>query len=524
MKSLFITTLVSLSFVINYAQDSFISNDIENSTPTFSESRDVYIVTPTAINTKQAEIGCAFFMNKYIMYSSRKTGAIGAGKDSSTKLPYNSLYCNYVDKNGNLSKPYFFASVLDSKGNEGSLTFSPNQKTIYYTKSKVDNSQHYQLYKSIFDEKCKCKWIEELPAPFNSPDYSIENPVVSPDGKQLYFSSNMPGGYGGYDLYVADIDTYGLPVNPVNLGKKINTANDEKFPYVSAEKEFYFSSNGHAGYGGLDVFVVKITKRDFATPLNLGKTINTPADEVAFILSSKHSGYVSSNRTNGLGDFDIYRFDLQKSPTTIKGNAVERQSKIVLPNTAVFLLNEDGEEVAKQTTSETGSYSFDIDPLENHFITAKKEGYLDFRKPFVVNAQNIDTFFSIELDQKEAEIVEVNDKKIIAIENIYFDYNKAQIKKESTLSLNKIFTVLNENPDMNISINAHTDSRGSATYNLILSEKRAFEAKQYLIKKGISQNRILSKGYGENESISNCKENCTETQYSTDRRVEFIIK
>jgi outer membrane protein OmpA-like peptidoglycan-associated protein len=524
IKKLFLTVLFSLLYTTNYAQDSFIASDNENYTNTFAESNDLYLVIPTAVNSKQSEVGCAFFMNKYIMYSSRRTGAIGAGKDSNTNLPYNALYCNNVDKNGNLSKPYFFASILDSKGNEGSLTFSPNQKTIYYTKSKVDNSENYQLYKSVFDEECKCKWIEELPVSFNSTDYSIENPAISTDGKILYFSSNMPGGYGGYDLYAADINADGLPVNPVNLGQNINTTRDEKFPYVSPEKEFYFSSNGHYGYGGLDVFVAKITKKDYRAPLNLGKTINTAADEIAFILATKHNGYVTSNRTNGQGDFDIYRFDVQKTPTTIKGNTIEKYSKIVLPNTTVTLLNEDGEEVVKQTTTETGSNSFDIDPLENYSITAKKEGYLDFGKPVNVRSGNTNTFFNIELDQKTAEIVEVDNKKLIAIENIYFDYNKAQIKKESTLSLNKIYTVLQENPAMKISINAHTDSRGSDKYNLILSEKRAFEAKQYLIKKGISQDRIESNGFGENESISSCKENCSEAQYTTDRRVEFIIK
>lgn len=524
IKKLFLTAIFSVTYTANYGQDSIIANELENTAIAFAESKDIYVVTPTAINSKQAEIGSAFFMNKYIMYSSRKTGAIGTGKDSNTNLPYSALYCNQVDKNGNLSRPYFFASILDSKGNEGSVTFSPNEKIIYYTKSKVDNTKNYQLYKSIFDEECKCKWIEEIAAPFNSTEYSIENPVVSTDGKKLYFSSNMSGGYGGYDLYVADINSDGIPLNPVNLGQRINTANDEKFPYVSPEKEIYFSSNGHNGYGGLDIFVSKITKKNFGIPLNLGRTINTGADEIAFILGSKRYGYVTSNRNDGKGDFDIYRFDRQKTPTSIKGNTIEKQSKIALPNTIVSLFNEDGEEVTQQTTDEMGSYTFEVNPLENYSVLARKDGYLDFGKPVDLRTDNANIFFNIELDQKDAEIKEVNNTKIIAIENIYFDYNKAQIKKESTLSLNKIFTVLSENPDMKISINAHTDSRGSEKYNLILSEKRAFEARQYLLQKGISEDRIAYKGYGKNQSISNCKENCTEAQYSADRRVEFIIE
>lgn len=504
------------------AQDSFIpTNDLENTSFATSvlELNDKYDIISTGINSTLSEIGATFFMDKYIMYSSRKTGAIGAGRDANTGNPYNSLYCLNIDKTGNLSHPYFFASVLNEKGNEGGITFSPDQKTVYYTNSTPENTSNYQLYKATFDEECRCSnaWIKKEAISFNNASYSIENPCVSSDGKKIYFSSNMPGGFGGYDLYVAEIDKNGMPLNPKNLGSDINTSNDEKFPYASPEKELFFSSNGHSGYGGHDVFVSRIRKNSFSAPLNLGKTINTSADEVAFILASRKKGYLTSNRNQGLGSYDIYRFELQKNASSLRGLATEKQSKIVLPNTKISLVDIEGNEVATQTTNENGAFNFEVTPLESYTIVANKEGYLDFSLPVIMPIGNTNTM--VELDQKKAEVTATN----IVVENIYFDYNKASLKKESTLSLNKIYDVLMANPKMKITINAHTDSRGSDNYNLVLSDKRAVSALQYLIKKGIDKSRIAAKGYGETMPLSHCNSNCSEKEFETDRRIEFVI-
>lgn len=517
-KTTFSIVLLFLFNVIN-AQDSFLPDTtIEiNKTKSISELKDIYNVGTTDVNTKQSEIGSTFFMNKYIMYSSRRTGAIGAGKDSETNLPYNSLYCMSIDKNGNLSKPYFFASVLDSKGNEGGLTFSPNEKIVYYTKSDEKNQKNFQLYKRIFDEECRCTWIQESAVNFNSSDYSIENPRVSPDGKKLYFASNMPGGFGGFDLYVADIDENNMPVNPKNLGNTINTSGDEKFPYVSNEKELYFSSTGHEGYGNFDVFVSRIKKNSYSSPLNLGKTINSNANDIAFILASKNKGYITSDKATGLGSYDIYMFDLQKNIIKIEGKTIEEKSKIALPNTTITLVDDEGQEISSQKSSPEGNYSFEVTPIENYSIVTKKEGYLDSSKPF--STDNNNSILTIEMQQKKAEVTET----AIVIENIYFEYNKATLKLESTLSLNKIVEVLASNPDMKIAVNAHTDTRGGDKYNMILSEKRANEAKKYLIKKGINSSRLIAKGFGKTQPLSNCGNNCSEIEFDADRRIEFVI-
>lgn len=520
MKNSILLTISLLISNIIFAQDSFIkSEDSETAiTSNFDEAKDLYTVVATAINTKLSDIGSTFFKGKYIMYSSRKTGAIAAGRDENTNNPYNGLYCLNMDRTGNLSRPSFFAYALDTKGNEGGLAFSPDEQTVYYTKSAEGNSLNYQLYKSTFDN-IKYTWINEVAIGFNNVSYSIENPSLSPDGKKIYFSSNMPGGFGGFDIYVAEINTNGIPVNPINLGQVINTNKDEKFAYASpTNKEIYFSSNGHNGYGGQDIFISKIKATRYKTPLNLGKTINTTADEVAFILATKNSGYVTSNRAKSTGLYDIYHFELQKIALTLKGLVTERQSQIVLPNTKISLVDENGKEVVTQMSSNNGSYNFEVDPLENYTIVAKKDGYLNFELPVIT--ANGNSTANIELNQRKAEIKE----NTIAIENIYFDFNKATVKTESTLSLNKILEVLNENSEMKIVINAHTDSRGSDKYNMILSDKRAQETKKYLIAKGINSDRLEAKGYGETKPLCNCKTDCSEAQFDADRRIEFVIR
>lgn len=519
MKKVFFSVFLITVFQFLNAQEHFSNTNNESGLGSFVELNDKYLITPTGINSKLSDIGSTIFMNKYIMYSSRKTGAIGAGRDENTNNPYNALYCMNVDKNGSLSHPYFFASVLDGNGNEGGLAFSPDQKTVYYTKSEAENSKNFQLYKRIFDEECRCTWKQEEAVVFNSVNYSIENPSVSPDGKKMYFSSNMPGGFGGFDLYVADINDKGMPVNPKNLGLQINTSADETFPYVSpTNRELYFSSNGHLGYGNQDVFMTRIKKDYYAEPVNLGKTINTNLDDVAFIFISKNKGFITSNRSSSLGSYDIYKFDLQLQPVVLSGIAFEKNSKIALPNTEIALLDEEGNVVEKTKTNENGGFKFEnVNPLDVYTIQAEKDGYNEVKIPIQTKAEN--TVSNVELEQKKA-VVTFN---AIVIENIFFDFNKASVKTESTLSLNKIYEVLVANPDMKIIIKAHTDTRGSDKYNMILSEKRAQSALNYLIKKGIDADRISAKGYGETQPLSNCGNNCTEKQFDADRRVEFEI-
>ena len=207
----------------------------------------------------------------------------------------------------------------------------------------------------------------------------------------------------------------------------------------------------------------------------------------------------------------------KKNIIKIEGKTIEEKSKIALPNTTITLVDGEGQEISSQKSSPEGNYSFEVTPIENYSIITKKEGYLDSSNSF--STDNKSSILTIEMQQKKAEITD----NTIIIENIYFDYNKASLKQESTLSLNKIVEVLTANPEMKIAVNAHTDNRGSDKYNMILSEKRANEAKKYLIKKGIDTSRLSAKGFGKTKPISNCGNNCSEIDFDADRRIEFVI-
>ena len=271
-----------------------------------------YPTNTSEINTKYSEFPSAVFKNKLIITSSKKIGGLGNGKDKLTNEPYFELFCLDISGSGELSNPLFFSRTLNTKHNEGMVSFSPKDKTIYFSRSLRDNSKNYQLYKANLNVFSKEIWINQKRLSKNA-NHSIENPRVSPDGKKLYFSSNLPGSIGGYDLYVSDILSDGTIGTPKNLGDTINTALDDKYPFLSEDgTQLYFSSQGHNSIGGFDIFVSQIKDGSYQTPIHLEENINTPYDEVAFILINNNGqGYFSSNKPGGKGSFDIYSFYLK---------------------------------------------------------------------------------------------------------------------------------------------------------------------------------------------------------------------
>ncbi len=520
----------SLSFGQDSSEDLFTENLINEFN--LSDSEDVidangfdYTTMDAGTNTKYSEFGSGFFMNKFIMVSSKKLGGL-AKVDKNTNEGFKNLFCLDMKEDGSLKLPLLFSRIINTKGNEGQISFSPDEKTMYFTRASLDNSLVYKLYKVTLEEDSHGNWINQELLDVNGEGYSIENPYVNKTGDKLYFSSNMPGGMGGYDLYVSNIKTDGSIESPINLGNKINTENDDKYPTLSLDGEhLYFSSKGHRNLGGFDIFKSKVTKNGYRSPRNLGNTINTEYDEVAYFMASKNKGYLSSNKSVGKGSYDIYRFSFNEVSQSIQGKVLDFETQIPLPNTLVILLDEEGEEIGRQITDENATYTFDVDPFEKYTIKTNKDGFEDATIAFSSDKGNDDNIYqkNLELDATEAVIVEVEDKLMITVENIYFDYAKWSIKQESLISLNKILAVLDENPEMKIEINAHTDNRGDDNYNLDLSTKRAASAKKYLIEKGIDTSRLISNGYGETKPLVDCKSKCTETEYQSNRRIEFII-
>lgn len=340
-----------------------------------------FYVYKSGINTKYSEIPSATFRNKLIMVSSKKIGGLGNGIDKHTKEPYTELFCLDIDTYGSVNNPLFFSRLINTKNNEGQVAFSPDETIMYFTRSKRENSKNYQLYRVVLEDNSNGNWMNEFELPISSDAYSIEDPHVSFDGTELYFSSNMPGTYGGYDLYVAHINADGTLGNPMNLGPKINTRFDDKFPHLSNDgKKLFFSSKGHEALGGFDIFVSSISE-DIKTPRNLGTEVNSEYDEVSFMFINNDQGFFSSNKNEGEGSYDMYRFKANTIYQQLEGVVVNEQ-KEPLANSTVVLLDSEGNELERQVTGIDAHYSFKVKAYENYAIKALKNGFSTYESNF----------------------------------------------------------------------------------------------------------------------------------------------
>ncbi|PQV48418.1 WD40 repeat protein [Jejuia pallidilutea] len=480
-------------------------------------------ILDAGINSKYSEICSGAFRNKIIMVSSKKLGAF-AKIDPYTGEGYKDLYCVDVSKNGQLRTPLLFSRILNTKYNEGQLSFTPDQKTVYYTRSTKDISYEYKLYKAVLEEDSHGNWVNETLLSVNKENVSIENPYVNSTGDKLYFSANMPNSYGGFDLYVCDIKSDGELSVPVNLGSNINTSEDEKYPSLSKDSKYlYFSSRGHLNFGGYDVFESKILKTGYTKPRNMGNTLNTKYDEIAFVLIVKNKGYVSSNRRYGSG-YNLYTAINDEVEQKIKGRIIDSNSQAILAGSVITLLDEEGTEISRDTTGIDANYSFKVRPFESYKISVSKEGFKSIDLDFLANRGNETTYLrNIELIPDVSKEYDVERELRLLADNIFFDSNKSNIKRELHRVLNKVIYILNEHPKMQLAIDAHTDNVGSDSFNLSLSEDRAASVLNYLIENGIPKDRLRSKGYGETKPIINCKDNCSEEDLQTNRRVELVI-
>lgn len=504
---------------------SFNTNTVSNSEKTTIDSNGyTFELLDAGVNTPYAEIGSGFFRDKLIMVSSKKIGGL-AKIDPNTNEAYKELFCLDIDKNGALSSPYLFSRILNTNASEDQLTFSPDEKTVYYTRSSKQNSLEFKLYKATLEEDSHGNWINNELLNVNKNNVSIETPFVNHAGDKLYFSANYSDTLGGYDLYVTDINEDGTLGTPQNLGNTINTSSDDKYPALSLDDRYlYFSSKGHETIGGFDLFKSRISSKGYRTPRNMGNTINTVHDEVGYFLAAKNKGYVSSNKQNGRGSYDIYTVTNEEVIQYIEGKILDLETQIKLPNTVVILKDEDGNLIDKTISSENASYSFNVEPFENYTITTQKDGFENASIEFFANSGNETTYKkNIALITTAPVITEVENEMRIVLENIYFDFNKYQVKEESFISLNKVMKVLKEHPKMSLVINAHTDNKGRDAYNLNLSKKRAASAVRYLIENGVSKNRLESKGYGESKPLINCKNKCSDEDLQANRRIEFVI-
>lgn len=340
----------------------------------------------------------------------------------------------------------------------------------------------------------------------------------------------MPGTIGKTDIFVVDILGEGEYSNPRNLGAKVNTTEREMFPFVT-EQTLYFASEGYGGYGGLDIFESEYDTI-FKTPINLGTPLNSVYDDFGFIINEKtNNGFVCSNRNLGKGDDDIYFFNrtiVRPSKQFMNGYISNNITGERISEATVTLYTVEGDKLEQSLTKTDGSFTFqeELSYGSEYVMNIQKKGYNDAEKTIVANGETGKVVVPIGIDRLDKLIIEEGGLLKIKVGVIYFDLNSSDVRKDAALEFDKVVTIMNQYPRMVISIGSHTDSRGPKEYNLILSGKRARVARDYILSKGVSPERISEAiGYGETQLMNNCKDGvkCSESMHQLNRRSEFVI-
>ncbi|OXG00533.1 WD40 repeat protein [Flavobacterium araucananum] len=496
-----------------------------------------YKIEDAGINSKYSDYGSFVYDNKIYFASARDTGNFSQRKHKWTNEYFTNLYFAHVDPETNeSSKVEKFKTVLNTKFHESSPVFTKDGKTVYFTRNNYVNGKKgkdenkitlIKLYKATLENG---KWANVAELPFNSNNYSMAHPALSPDEKTLYFATDMPGTLGQSDIFKVSINSDGSYGTPENLGNTINTEGKETFPYVTSENEIYFASDGHPGLGGLDVFVGKIEDNGTISSIqNLGADVNSPKDDFAYIIDPvSRRGYFSSDKDGGKGSDDIYKFLETRRLQCIQelnGVITDAETNAILPGTKVTLY--EGTAIKNSTIADAGGfYSFAVECGKTYNVRAEKQDYTTKELSVTIEKLTGKTSLPIALEKSICKVTIGDDLgKCFGIKMIYFDLDKSNIRTEAALDLEKILDVLNNNPTMKLDIRSHTDSRATYEYNEALSNRRAKSTLQWLIKNGIKSNRLTGKGYGETQLVNGCSDGvkCTEEEHQMNRRSEFII-
>jgi len=502
------------------------------------------------INTISSDFGAFTFDNALYLTSGRKQK--GSQNKKYNNYTSDEEYVLDVFKYDVINDVYINETPLEAintKYHEGVIAFSPSGDTMYFARETYYSKSYFKdsivkngstteqvsvinLYRATRCTKKEITWknngncnfnkgwnVTELE--INSAYYSMKNPALSCDGKSLYFSSDMPGGFGNYDIYKSEIKDDGSLGEPINLGQKINTEEQEVFPHMCCDNTLYFSSNGHLGLGGLDVFYSKNVDGKWSNVRNVGIPVNSDSDDFAFKMGDDcTNGFVSSNRAGGVGSDDVYAVKKIKPLCDILLESIVVDAKTDLPIDAALTSVKDNTGIINNSkeTSEEGLVDYMIECEDEIQLLVSKEGYES--KMIDIKLLDIDPpLLKIKLDPIEELIVE---EKIV-LNPIYFEFDKANITNQAAFELDKLVSIMKKYPKMIIRAESHTDGRGPASYNKLLSERRAKSTTQYVISKGINENRISGFGMGEEDPEIDCSSGCSKDEHAKNRRSEFII-
>ncbi|WP_274474143.1 OmpA family protein [Mangrovimonas aestuarii] len=494
--------------------------------PKILEKGKKFNVQNLDINTPASDFGGAFKDGKLYIASARNSARRTYGWN---EQPFLDIYSFDKAEDGTFGEEVMVSKKVNTKFHEGTVAFSPDGNTMYYSSESFFSKEYekdeetntkYSVVQLFKANKMGDDWdtIEQLP--FNSQNYSIKDPAVSPDGKWLYYSSNQPGGIGKFDIYKVEINADGSFGRPENLGPKVNTEGNEGFPFVSDNGTLYFSSDSWLGLGGMDVFYTKEIDGTMANARNVGIPLNSSADDFAYTINEETGeGFVSSNRSGGKGSDDVYAVK-QIQPlcdvvTVIR--AVDHKTGQPLPGATITLFDDQGSKLMSKIAEADGTAEFIVECDDETSVEVTMAEYESASK-VIEGTSDPENNVDVELDPIEKIITPVD----IKLNPIYFEFDKSNITSQAAFELDKLVEAMNKYPEMVIQVYSHTDRRGPDSYNMALSDRRAKTSVQYVVSKGIDASRISGEGKGETEPAVDCTQ-CTEEQHQLNRRSEFLI-
>ena len=450
-----------------------------------------YVVKQAKLfNSRRADF-CPMYLGAdcdQIYYTSTTEKATGDKKSEITGMKNADVFFSKKNEKGEWERPEPVEGELNTEFDEGIVAFSPDAQTMYLTKARreLNAPTSVEIYTST---RSDAKWSAPVKFEITADTLStFGHPAVSPDGEYLYFVSDMPGGYGGKDIWRISLKE--RQGSLVNLGPDINTEGNDDFPYVRSDGSLYFSSDGHPGMGGLDIFRATAVgdPADLRWKVeNMGFPINSAGDDFGITFGKGEDGFFSSNRGDARGFDHIYSFEYDPVRITIEGLVMDKDEEPV-KNAIIRIVGNDGSN-QKEVARDDGSFSFALQRGVKYVMLAGAKGYLNQKQEFASDSTMEDANYWV-------EFILPSISKPSVVENIFYDYDKADLRSESKTALNELIAVLHDNPNVTIEMASHTDRWGSDAYNINLSERRAKSVVDYLVENGISRDRLQPHGYG----------------------------
>ncbi|MBK8806128.1 MAG: OmpA family protein [Bacteroidales bacterium] len=453
-----------------------------------------------------------------LYFSSCRAGANGDKIHGGTGQSFADLFSSSKDTKGSWSQPYQLENTINTENEEGVCTFNADFSAMLLTRCEYSEKKASPC-KLLVSQYLGDSWSkpDEVPIEYDKKDtVDFAHPSLSKDGLKLYFTSNLKGGQGGFDIWYIQRESKDADWSaPVNAGNIVNSEGHEKFPYIRHDDVLFFASNGHHGMGGLDLFRVNKDPKGKEQLVNLMYPLNSPADDFGICFEeNEERGYFSSNRKASIGQDDIFHFVLPPLTFNVKGKVLDELKDSPIADAKVRLIGNDGASL-ETTTNSKGEYTFKLKPGTNYIILASKKGFLNGKGKLTTDGLEDDKDFDIPIYMTTVDLP-------VEIPNIMYDVGKWELRPESIVALEKLIDILNDNPEIVIELSSHTDYRPGRISNIELSQKRAQSVVDYLIIKGIEAKRLVAKGYGESSPKTVDKKNAL--QYTFLREGQLLTK